>query len=247
MEHVLVLVQVLDKLRDPALVTERLLARGLLLLQLDFEPLVQEGQLAQTRGQDVVVKFDDGENLAVREEGDLCAGALRFADRLQLRHGPSALVALVIHVSIAPHFDFQPLAQRVDARDADAVQPARNLVAVVVELAAGVEHRENDFHGRFLLRGVHVHRDAAPVVVHRNRTVRVHLDLDRLAVPGQRLVHAVVHDLVHAVVKAANARVADVHRGALPHRVHTAEDRDRLGIVLVAGLIRCRLGQILGL
>ena len=173
------------------------------------------------------------EDLAVGVERDLGAGALRLADRLELGGGLAALVPLVVDLAVAAHLDLEPFAQRVDARHADAVQAAGNLVAVVVELAAGVQHGQHDLDGRLLLRRVHVHGNAAAVVVDRHRPVGVDDHLDVLAVAGQRLVDGVVDDLVDAVMQAAHAGVADVHRGALADRVHAVEDRDRFGVVLV--------------
>jgi hypothetical protein len=52
--------------------------------------------------------------------------------------------------------------------DADAVQAAGDLVAVVVELAAGVQDGEHDL-GRRTAALVHVHRNAAAVVDDRDR------------------------------------------------------------------------------
>ena len=60
----------------------------------------------------------------------------------------AALVLLLEDLAVAPDFEVEPLRQRIDDRDADAVQAARHFVAVVVELAAGVQHREHDFGGR---------------------------------------------------------------------------------------------------
>ena len=62
--------------------------------------------------------------------------------------GVPALVALLVDLAVAPDLEVEPLGQRVDDRDADAVQAAGDLVAVVVELAAGVQHRQDDFGGR---------------------------------------------------------------------------------------------------
>ncbi len=75
------------------------------------------------------------------------------------------------------------LRQRVDDRDADAVQTAGNLVAVVVEFAAGVQHRQHDF-GRRLAAGVLIDRDAAAVVDDRHRAVDVERDVDLVAEPA---------------------------------------------------------------
>jgi len=75
----------------------------------------------------------------------------------------AALVALLIHLAVAPDLEVERLRQRVDHRDADAVQAARHLVAVVVELAAGMQHGEHDFRRRFAAL-VQIGRDAAAVV-----------------------------------------------------------------------------------
>ena len=95
--------------------------------------------------------------------------------------------------------------ERVDHRDADAVQTARDLVAVVVELAAGVEHRQHDFGGRSAAL-VHVDRNAAAVVDDRDRVVDVDGDVDLGAEAGERLVDRVVDDLVDEVMQARRAR-----------------------------------------
>ena len=81
------------------------------------------------------------------------------------RHAPDA--------AVAPDLDLQPLREGRDARDAHAVQPARDLVGRVVELAAGVQHRQGHLHARLLLLLVQVHRDAAPVVGRRSPSRRL--------------------------------------------------------------------------
>ena len=57
---------------------------------------------------------------------------------------------------------------------------------------------------------------------------------------GQRLVDGVVDDLVDHVVQAgAVVGVADIHAGALAHRIEAAQHLDRIGAIIVdvAGLI----------
>jgi hypothetical protein len=51
----------------------------------------------------------------------------------------------LIHLAVAPDFQIQLSRQRVHHGDAHAVQAARDFVAVVVELAAGVQDGEHDF------------------------------------------------------------------------------------------------------
>ena len=67
---------------------------------------------------------------------------------------------------IAVHEDvgLQPLAEGVDHRDADAVQAAGDLVAAAAELAARVQHGEDDLGGRLAVLLHDAHGDAAAVV-----------------------------------------------------------------------------------
>jgi hypothetical protein len=111
------------------------------------------------------------------------------------------------------------------------VQAARDLVAVLVELAAGVQLGQRDLGGRALglVLVVHLHAggDAAAVVHHADGVVGVDGDDDVVAVARQRLVDRVVDHLEHQVVQAgAVAGVADVHAGALAHRLQAFEDLD---------------------
>ena len=112
------------------------------------------------------------------------------------------------------------------------MQAARDLVAVLVELAAGVQLGQRDLGGRALGLVLVVHLDAggdaAAVVDHADRVVGVDGDDDVVAVAGQRLVDGVVDHLEHQVVQAgAVGGVADVHAGALAHRFQAFQDLDR--------------------
>jgi hypothetical protein len=83
---------------------------------------------------------------------------------------------------LAVHLDLEPLASAL-TQEADAVQTARDLVAVLVELAAGVEARQHDLDRRQALGRVILDRDAAAVVLDLDRAVDVdtHVDLAREA------------------------------------------------------------------
>ena len=62
--------------------------------------------------------------------------------------GLTALVALQVDLAVAPDLELEVLRQGVDDRDSDAVQTARDLVGVLVELAAGVKLGQHDLGGR---------------------------------------------------------------------------------------------------
>src|SRR3984893_3145376 len=222
----LVLVQVFDELDDAALVEEGVARPVALVLDDDLESLVEERELAQTVRERVEGEHGLLEDLAVRLEahdGPVLRGLLPHGE---LAGGHPALVALRPHVALATDLDLEPLRQRVDHRDADAVESARDLVSGVLELAARVQHGEHDLGGRLAALLVDVDWNAAPVVAHRAGSVRVEDDLDAVAVAGQRLVHRVVDRLVDQVVQAVRAGVADVHGGALADRLQPLEDLD---------------------
>jgi len=111
------------------------------------------------------------------------------------------------------------------------VQPAGDLVRVVVELAARVQDGHDDLGRRALFGRVHVDRDAAAVVHDGHRIVDVNRDVDVIAETGLRLVDTVVDDLVHQMVQPPRRGVADVHGGSLADRLETLENLDLRGVV----------------
>ncbi len=82
------------------------------------------------------------------------------------RHAPAELHEMLL--AVATDGQAQPLRQGIDAGNANAVQAARYLVGVLVELAAGVQFASCDFGCRTLGLVLVVHldagRDAATVV-----------------------------------------------------------------------------------
>ena len=100
------------------------------------------------------------------------------------------------------------------------MQTARDLVGVVVELTAGVQHGHDDFGGGDALFRMDIDRNSTAVVVHGDGFVGVDGDNDVGAVTGQRLVDRVVDDLEDHVVQAgAVIGVTDVHSRALADRI----------------------------
>src|SRR5690606_3601550 len=183
------------------------------------------------------VELDVAEDLRGRLEAQRGAAALaRRARDLQRIQRLAEGVFLLVVLAVAPDVEPQVLAQRVDHRDAHAVQAAGNLVAVVVELAARVQHREDDLGRRDVFFLVDVDRDAATVVGHRHRTVLVDGDGDVVGMAGQGLVDRVVDHLEHHVVQAgAVMDVADVHAGTLADGLEAAQDGDLAGVVAGVG------------
>jgi hypothetical protein len=86
----------------------------------------------------------------------------------------------VVDLAIAVDFGLEPVGQGVDALRADAVETTGEFVGALAELAAGVEVRQDELDGGHVEFRMHVHRDAAPVVLDRDGAVGVDRDDDLL-------------------------------------------------------------------
>ena len=223
-------VQVVDEVDDAAVVLEAGL-EGLAALvdEPDPQALREERHLAEALLEDRAVVVDRLEDLEVGQEGDARPVPIGLRTLLDgcLRDAP--LVGLGPLVAVAPDREVEPLGERVDHRDAHAVEAARDLVAATVpELTAGVQDGEDDLGRRLLLLLHDVDRNAAAVVGDRDARVRVDDDVDLVGLAGQGLVDRVVHHLVDQVMEAAHTGRADVHPWTLAHRLETLENGDVL-------------------
>ena len=99
------------------------------------------------------------------------------------------------------------------------MQAAGVEVAVgLAELAAGVQHREDQFQAGLLVLGVHVDGNAAAVVGDGDRVAGlVQRDGDRVGVAVEVFVDGVIDDFPDEVVQPLGVRRADVHRRPLAH------------------------------
>ena len=201
---------------------------------------IEEGQLAIAMLELLEIELDDLERLGARQEGDL--GALlalgRGADDLQRGDRVAISEAHVMLLAVAPDRQVEPFAQRVDHRHADPVEPARHLVGIVVagvlELTPGVELGHDDLGRRHAFLGVDARRDAAAIVLDRDRPVGVELDQDAVAMPGEQFVDRIVADFEHHVVEPRPVvGVADIHPRPLAHRVEALEDLDRIRAIFI--------------
>ena len=204
---------------------------GALVGEGDDQSLVEEGELAQTVGQGVVVVLGDGEDGPVRNEVDLGAAPLGGAGFGELGGGNAFGILLLPDGAVAADLELEELGEGVDAADTDAMQAAGNLVGRAVELAAGVQHGHDDLRGGQAL-AIHIHLidgNAAAIVDDGDGVVEMHDDIDGGGVSGESFIDRVVHDLVDEMVQAHFAGGADVHGGTLSHGFHAAENLDGIG------------------
>ena len=234
--------------------------------QQNADARIEEGQLAIAVFQLLEIELQHIlEGFGAGHEGD--AGALfnaALAVRRGITHHAQRFHRIAmgkfhpVFLAIAPDGQLQPFRQGVHHGNADAMQPARDLVGVVVagvlEFAAGVQLGHDDLGGGNPLLGVDAGGNAAPVILNRDRAIGVQLDQHQIAMPGQRLVDGVVGYLEHHVVQArAIVGIANIHAGALAHRVEALEDLDRIraigvgiGRVGIWGAGACVGGRVFG-
>ena len=100
------------------------------------------------------------------------------------------------------------------------MQTTGDLIGVVVELSAGVQHRHDDLGRGDALLGMDPDRDTATVITYADRVVGVDNHPNFTAISGQGLVDGVVHHLEDHMVQArAVISIADVHAGSLADRI----------------------------
>ncbi len=184
------------------------------------------------------VELDHREGLRRGEERHFRSPfAAAFAANFQRRDRDAVGELHEMFFAVAPDGELEPARQRVDHRDADAVQAAGHLVGILIEFSAGVQLGHDDLGRRDAFAFVDVGRDAAAVVAHRHRAVRIERGHDFSGKAGKRLVDGVVDHLVDHVVEAgAVVGVADIHARPLAHGVEALEDLDRFrAVVAIVG------------
>ena len=195
----------------------------------EADAFVQVGQLAQTAGEDIIVIDKDREDFLVgfeRDDGTRIRGLaydLDIVERLALG------ILLLEDLAFAVDFGGQVGGQGVHAGNTDTVQATGNLVAVLAEFAARVQHGKHHFQGTALFLLVHAGGDAAAIVGNRYGIVGIDGNDDVVAIAGECLIDRIVHYLIHQVVQTAGADVADVHGRALAHRFESFQNLDTVG------------------
>src|SRR5262249_10875299 len=119
--------------------------------------------------------------------------------------------------------------QGSDHRRADAVQPAGMEVVLVLEFAAGMQSGENQLEGGSLVLGVHVDGDPTAVIADGDG-LPVLMQGDRHLAAGALKVslHGVRKPSPKQMLHTTAVAPANIHAGALTHRLEAFEDGDVL-------------------
>ncbi len=120
----------------------------------------------------------------------------------------------------------QSLRKRIDAAHADAMQTARNFVAIGIEFSAGVQLGQHHLRGGNAFFRVDIHGNPAAVIDDGERVIDMDRDADFGAIAGQRFIDGVVDDFVDQMVQSHLTGGADVHGGTQPNRLQAFQDLD---------------------
>ena len=97
-----------------------------------------------------------------------CDGGSRvfaLADHFYLSQRLSFGIFLLVDLAFPVDFSHEAVRQRVHAGYTDTVKTSGHLVAVLVELTAGMENRKNHLESRPVLFRVHSRRDSSSVIL----------------------------------------------------------------------------------
>ena len=237
-------VQPLDEGDQTAIVAQRTLDRRRVafIAQHDGEAGVQERQLAQPPLQQREVVLGVRERGRARLVGHLGAAfAVAGTDHRERRLGVAVSESDQMFDAMPPDAHLHPFGERIHHRGTHAMQTARHLVRVLIELPAGMQPGQHHLGRGNAFLEVDVRRNAAPIVAHGDAAVAVQHQLDMRGKPRLRLVHRVVDDLERHVMQArAVIGVADIHAGAATHRIEALQDRNGRRVIGVR--IRRRRG-----
>ena len=171
------------------------------------------------------------------------AAVLHFADFFERSKRLAARKALAIKTAVARDLDFDVVRERVDDRNADAMQAAGGFVDLGVELAACVQHRHDDFERGFVLEfRMRIDRHAATIIRDRQIAVFVEIDIDEIGVTGNGLVHGIIDDFGEQMMQRALVGAANIHARTAANRLQPFQHLDVGGIVIAAGFRRRACG-----
>src|SRR5205807_7402011 len=124
MQDGLILVQMFDEFGNAAAIIKLVRFLCLFTLVLDRDPnaFVKKSFFAQTLREFIETELNGVKDFCVGPEGNLCSPLFSLASLLERRDRNTALVILFIGEAIAPDFQMHGFRQKVNNRNANAMQ-----------------------------------------------------------------------------------------------------------------------------
>ena len=173
MQELLVFAQLSDEFLDPEFIQVLLVLRRFRALvgEIDLEPGVKKGQLAQSRGELRELELGrDVKDRRIRQKRDERAGVflvLEIADHGEFLRRDTPRESHVIDLAVARNLHLEPIGKRVDTLRPYPVQSTGELVSSLPKLPARVQICEHELDRRHLELGMNIYRNAASVILYR--------------------------------------------------------------------------------
>ena len=140
--------------------------------------------------------------------------------------------------SVAPNTEFEPGRQGINHGNAHTVQPAGNLVRIVIELSAGVKLGHNHLSGRNTFFLVNIDRNTAAVITNGCRPVGIKDNFGFITITSQSFINGIIKNFINHVVQTrAVIGIADIHPRTFAHGVQPFQNLDRISTVFFFFLI----------
>ena len=157
---------------------------------------------------------------------------IRRAKRRAGHYGVTMFKAQPILLTAAPDAHFHPFGQRVHHRRTHAMQAARNLVGILVELAARMQPRQHYFGSADTFLSMDIHGDAAAIINDGNAAITIQRDGNGRGETRLRFIHRIINNLKGHVMQArAIISVANIHARPFAHRFQPAQDGDGSAVI----------------
>jgi hypothetical protein len=166
-------------------------------------------------------------------EGDEGTAVRAVAYDLYRSKGFTLAVLLYVDLALTVNLSDEKVTECVNAGYTYAVQTAGYLVAVLIELTAGVQHCKNYLQCGAMLLGVHTGRNTTTVILDGNGIVLVDIYGDVGAEAGHGFVDTVIYDLIYQVMQTSFAYISDVHGRSFSYRLKSFQDLDTAGRIFL--------------
>ena len=129
----------LDERDDPALVTEIVTLARALIVNLDAQSRVQEREFAKSLREHIEGEVGALEYFWIWRKRDAGTGVFGDPDFFYVRSRLTAFIGLTPNLTVASNLEREMVRERVDDRDTNSVEAARDLVGLRIELSTCVQ------------------------------------------------------------------------------------------------------------
>ena len=142
-------------------------------------------------------------------------------------------IFLTVDMTLTVDLCTKIIREGVDTGNTDTMKTTRNLIGILVELTARMQHGHYNLKSRTMLFRVHIDRDTTSVIYNLYGIVLKNEDLDIICITCKCLVDTVINDLTYKVVKTLNTCVSNIHGWTLAYSLQSFQHLNMAGIVVV--------------